>query len=145
MGKDVATQPQRYGAVGGARAPFPVAPPSKWRLFDNFVIFLPICLKFGWKVDRKMGNDVATPPQHYGAVRGAGAPFPAAPPSKWRSFNNSVIFRPIFFKFEFKVDRRMGNYEATPPRRYGTVCGAAAPFRAAPPTKWRPFNNSVIF
>ena len=38
-----------------------------------------------------MGNDVATLPQRYGAVRGAAAPFPAAPPSKWRPFYNFVI------------------------------------------------------
>ena len=56
-----------------------------------------------------MGNDVVTPPQRYGAVRGAAAPFPAAPPSKWRPFNNSVIFRPICFKFGLEVDLRMGN------------------------------------
>jgi len=46
-----------------------------------------------------MGNDVATPPQRYGAVRGAAAPFLVAPASKWRPFNNSVIFWSIFFKF----------------------------------------------
>ena len=56
-----------------------------------------------------MGNDVVTPPQRYGAVRGAAAPFPAAPPSKWRPFNNSVIFWPICFKFGLEVDLRMGN------------------------------------
>ena len=60
-----------------------------------------------------------------GAVRGGAAPFPAAPPSKWRPFNNSVIFQPICFKFEYKVDRRMKNDVATPPQRYSTVSGAA--------------------
>ena len=83
-----------------------------------------------------MGNDVTTPPQCYGAIRGAAAPFSAAPPSKWRLFNNSVIFQPIWFKFEYKVDRRMGNDVAMPPQRYGAVRGAAAPFLAAPPSKW---------
>ena len=56
-----------------------------------------------------MGNDVVTPPQRYGAVRGAAAPFPAAPPSNWYPFNNFVIFRPICFKFGLEVDLRMGN------------------------------------
>ena len=79
--------------------PIPAATPSKWRPFNNSVIFWPICFKFGKKVDPRMGNDVVTPPQRYGAVRGAAAPFPAAPPLKWRPFNNSVIFRPICFEF----------------------------------------------
>ena len=117
MGNDVVTPPQRYGAVRGAAAPFPAAPPSKWRPFNNSVIFQPICFKFEYKVDRRMGNDVATPPQRYGAVRGAAAPFPAAPPSKWRPFNNSVIFQPICFKIGSKVDRRMGNDIAALPHR----------------------------
>ena len=56
-----------------------------------------------------MRNDVATPPQCYGAICGAAALFLAAPPSKWRLFNNSVIFRPICFKFWLEVDLRMGN------------------------------------
>ena len=30
-------------------------------------------------------------------------------PSKWRPFNNSVIFRPLCFKFGLEVDLRMGN------------------------------------
>ena len=89
----------------------------KWRPLNNFVIFQPICFKFEYKVDRRMGNDVATPPQRYGAVRGAAAPFPAAPPSKWRPFNNSVIFQPICFKIGSKVDRRMGNDIAALPHR----------------------------
>ena len=80
-------------------APSLPVPPSKWRLFNNSVIFRPICFKFRKKVDCRTGNDVATPPQRYSAVRGAAAPFPAAPPSKWRPFNNSVIFQPICFKF----------------------------------------------
>jgi len=71
-----------------------------------------------------MGNDVVTPPQRYGAVPGAAAPFPAALQSKWRPFNNSVIFWPICFKFGKKVDCRMGNYVATTPQRYGAVRGA---------------------
>merc|ERR1711873_248035 len=94
------------------------------------------------KVDRRIGNDVATRPQRYGAVGGAAAPFPAAPPSKWRPFINSVIFQPICFKFGLKVGRRMGNEVETPPQRYGAKRGAAAPFPAAPPSKWHPFNNS---
>ena len=133
MRNDVATQSQCYGAVGGAAAPFPAALPSKWRPFNNSVIFQLICFKFGWKVDRRMGNDVATQPQRYGAVGGAAAPFPAAPPSKWRLFNNSVIFRPICFKFGWKVDHRMRNDVAMPPQRYGPVGMAPAPFLAAPP------------
>ena len=145
MGNDVATPPQRYGAVRGAAAPFPAAPPSKWRPFNNSVIFQPICFKFEYKVDRRMGNDVATPPQRDAAVHGAAAPIPATPPPKWRPFNNSVIFWPICFKFGWKVDRRMGNHVATRPQRYGAVLGAAALFPAAPPSKWRPFKNSVIF
>ena len=52
----------------------------------------------------------------------------------WRPFNISVIFQPICFKIEYEVVRRMRNYEATPPQRYGTVRGAGAPFPAAPPT-----------
>ena len=82
-----------------------------------------------------MGNDVATTLQPYSAVRGAAAPFPTALPSKWRPFNNSVFFLPICSKFEYKVDRKMGNDVKTPPKRYGAVCGAAAPFPAAPPSK----------
>ena len=136
MGHRDAMSPERCGAVRGGAAPFLAAPPSKWRPFNNSVIFQPICFKFEYKVDGRMGNDVASPPQRYGAVRGAAAPFPAAPPSKWRPFNNSVIFQPICFKFEYKVDRRMGNDVATPPQRYGAVRGAAAPFPAAPPSKW---------
>ena len=58
-----------------ATAPFPVAPPLKWRPFNNSVIFRPICFKFGKKVDRRMGVDVGTTLQRYGAVRGAAAPF----------------------------------------------------------------------
>merc|ERR1711996_18405 len=135
MGNDVATPPQRYGAVRVPAAPFPAAPPSKWRPFNNSVIFQPICFKFEYKVDRRMGNDVATRLQRYGAVHGAAAPFSAAPfsaapPSKWRPFNNSVIFQPICFKFEYKVDRRMGNDVATPPQLCGAVRGGAAPFLA---------------
>merc|ERR1711873_144836 len=145
MENDVATPSERSGAIRGGTAPFPAAPPSKWRPINNSVIFQLICFKFKYKVDRGMGNDVATPPQRYGTVGGAAAPFPAAPPSKWRPFNNFVIFQPICFKFEYKVDRRMGNDVVTPPQRYGAVRGAAAPFPAAPPSKWRPFNNSVIF
>ena len=79
-----------------------------------------------------MGNDVATPPQRYGAVCGAAAPFPAAPPSKWRPFNNSVIFQPICFEFEYKVDGRMGNDVAMSPQCYCAVHVALAPFSAAP-------------
>ena len=71
-------------------------------------------------------------PDRCGAVRGVAAPFPAAPPLKWRPFNNSVIFQPICFKIKYKVDRRMGNDVATPLQRYGAVGGAAAPFPAAP-------------
>ena len=145
MGHRKIMSPERYGAVRGAAAPFPAAPPSKWRPFNNSVIFRPICFKFGWKVDRRMGNDVVTRQQRYGAVCGAAAPFPAASPSKRRPFNNSVIFRPICFKFGKKVDRRMGNDVVTQPQRYGAVGGAAAPFPAAPSSKWRPSNNSVIF
>ena len=139
MGHRDEMSPERCGAVRGGAAPFPTVPPSKWRPFNNSVIFQPICFKFEYKVDRRMGNDVATPPQRYGAVRGAAAPFPAAPPSKWRPFNNSVIFQLICFKFEYKVDLRMGHREIMSPERYGVVRGAA------PPSKWRPFNNSVIF
>ena len=137
--------PERCGAVRGGAAPFPATRPSKWGLFNNSVIFQSICFKFEYKVDRRMGNDLAMAPQRCGAVRGGAAPFPAAPPSKWRPFNNSVIFQPICFKFEYKVDSRMGNDVATPLQRYGAVRGAAAPFLAAPPSKWRPFNNFVIF
>ena len=54
-------------------------PLSKWRPFNNSVIFQPICFKIEYKVDRRIGNDVATPLQSYGAVGGAAAPFPAAP------------------------------------------------------------------
>ena len=132
MGNDVATPPQRYGAVRGAAAPFPAAPPSKGRPFNNSVIFQPICFKFEYKVDRRMG-DVVTPPQRYGAVCGAAAPFPAALPSKWRPFNNSVIFQPICFKFEYKVYRRKGNDVATPSQRYGAVRGAQRHFRRRHP------------
>ena len=71
MGNDVVTTPQRYSAVRGAVAPFPAAPPSKWRPFNNSVIFWPICVEFGKKVDHKMGNDVPTPLHCYGALRGA--------------------------------------------------------------------------
>ena len=141
MGHRDAMLSERYGAVRGAAAPFPAAPPSKWRPFNNSVIFRPICFKFGKKVDCRMGNDAATPPQRYGAVRGAisgGATFKMAPIQE-------LIFQPICFKFGWKVDRRMGNGVATPPQRYGAVGGAAAPFLAAPPSKWRPFKNSVIF
>ena len=38
----------------------------------------------------------------------------------------------------------MGNDVAPLPQRYGTVCGAVAPFPAVPPSKWRPFNNSFF-
>ena len=58
MENDVATQPQRYGAEGGAAAPFLAAPLSKWRLLNNSVIFQPICFKFGEVVDGRMGNNV---------------------------------------------------------------------------------------
>ena len=141
MGIDVGTTLQRYAAVRGATAPFPAAPPLKWRPFNNSVIFWPIFFKFGKKVDRRMGNDVATPLQRYSALCGTAAPFPAAPPSKWRPFNNSVIFWPICFKIGKKVDCRMGNDVGTPPQRNGVVRGAAAPFPAAAHLKWRPFNN----
>ena len=47
MGNGVAMWPQRYSAVGGAAAPFPAVPPSKWRPFNNSVTFKPICFKFG--------------------------------------------------------------------------------------------------
>ena len=76
------------------------------------------------------------------ALGGAVAPFPAAPSSKWRPFNNSVIFQPICFKIEYEVDRRMRNYEATPPQRFGTVRGAAAPFPAAPFPAAPPTNGA---
>ena len=109
MGHHNAMLPERYGAVRNAAAPFPAAPPSKWRPFNNSVIFQPICFKFEYKVDHRMGNDVTMPPQRCGAVRGSAAPFPAVPPSKWCPFNNFVIFQPICFKFEYKVDCRMGN------------------------------------
>jgi hypothetical protein len=66
MGHRDAMSRERYGAVLGAAAPFPAAPTSKWRPFNNSVIFWPIYLKFGWKVDRRMGNDVAMPPQYFG-------------------------------------------------------------------------------
>jgi len=94
MGHRDGMSPERCDAVRGAAAPFPAAPSSKWRPFNNSVIFRPICFKFGKKVDRRMGVDVGTTLQRYGAVRGAAAPFPAAPfpaapPSKWRLFNNS--------------------------------------------------------
>merc|ERR1711942_54848 len=135
--------PDRCGAVRNGAAPFPAAPPLKWRSFNNSYIFQPICFKFEYKVDRRMENDVATPPKRCGAVRGGAAPFPAAPPSKWRPFNNSVIFQPICFKFEYKVDRRMRNDVATPSERSGAIRGGMAPFPAAPPSKWRPINNSV--
>ena len=57
----------------------------RWRFPQNgayliTVIFWTICFKFGWKVDHRMRNDVAMPPQRYGAVRMAAAPFLAAPP-----------------------------------------------------------------
>ena len=67
-------------------------------------------------------------PERCGAVCGGAAPFPAARPSKWRPFNNSVIFQPICFKFEYKVDLRMGNDVAMPPRctwRCGALSGSA--------------------
>ena len=35
----------------------------------------------------------------------------------------------------------MGHLDAMSPERYGAVRGGAAPFPAAPPSKWRPFNN----
>ena len=145
MGNDVATPSERSGAIRGGTAPFPAAPPLKWRPFNNSVIFQPICFKFEYKVDRRMRNDVATLSERSGAICGGMAPFPAAPPSKWRPINNSVIFQPICFKFEYKVDHRMGNDVATPPQCYNAVRGVAAPFPAATPSKWRPFNNSVIF
>jgi hypothetical protein len=137
--------PERYGTVPGAAAPFPAAPPSKWRPVYKSVIFESFCFKFGLKVDHGMGNNVVALQQRYVAVRGAAAPFPAAPPSKWRPFNNFVVFQLICFKFESKVDRRMRNDVATSPQRYGAVRGAAAPFPAASHSKWRPLNNSVIF
>ena len=124
MGHRDAMSPERCGAARGGAAPFPAAPPLKWRPFNNSVIFQPICFKFEYKVDRRMGNGVATPPEPCGALRGGAAPFPAAPPSKWRPFNNSVIFQLICFKSEYKVDRRMGSDVATPPRRYVAVRGA---------------------
>ena len=99
----------RRGAISGLR-----------RKCHNFVIFRPIWPKFGPKLDLRMGHRDAMSPERYGAVRGAAAPFPAAPPSKWRPFNNSVIFQPICFKFEYKVDRRMGNDVAMPPQRRRT-------------------------
>ena len=92
-----------------------------------------------------MGHRDGMSPERCDAVRGAAAPFPAAPPSKWRLFNNSVIFWPIFFKFGKKVDHRMGNDGATSPQRCGSVRGSLAPFLLAPPSKWRPFKNCVIF
>ena len=116
MGNDVATPPQRYAAVCGAVAPFPAAPPSKWRLFNNSVIFQSICFKFRLKVDRRMRNEVAIPPQCYGAASGATVPFPVVPLLK-RRINNSVIFQPIWLKFGQKVDRRMGNDVAALPHR----------------------------
>ena len=120
----------RRGAISGLR-----------KKCNNFAIFRPIWPKFGPKLDLRMGHRDAMLPERYGAVRGAAAPFPAAPPSKWRPFNNSVIFQPICFKFGWKVDRRMGNDVATPPQRYSAVLVAVVPFPAAPPLKWCPFNN----
>ena len=145
MGNNDATPPQCYGAVGGVLAPFPAPPPLKWRPFNNSVIFRSIWLKFGPVTDLRMGNDDATPPQCYGAVRGVPAPFPPPPPSKWRPLNNSIIFRSIWLKFNPVADLRIGNDDITPPQRYGAVGGVPAPFLAPPPSKWRPFNNSVIF
>ena len=80
------------------------------------------------------------PLQRYAAA----VPFPEALPSKWRPFNNSAIFQPICFKFEYKVDPRIGNDVVSPPHCYGDVRGAVAPFPAAPPSKSRPFYNFVI-
>ena len=84
------------------------------------------------------GNEVAMPLQRYGAICGAAAPFLAAPLSKWRPFSNSVIFQPICFKFEYKVDCMMGNDEATPSQHCIIVRGTTAPFPVALPSKWRP-------
>ena len=112
-----------------------VAPRRHFRFEEkcnNFAIFRPIWPKFGPKLDLGMGHREAMLPERYGAVHGAAAPFPAAPPSKWRPLNNSVIFQPICFKFEYKVDRRMGHDVATPLQRYGAVGGAVAPFPVAP-------------
>ena len=117
MGNDVKTPPKRYGAVRGAAAPFPVAPPLKWHLLNNSVIFQSICFKFRLKVDRRMRNEVAIPPRCYGAASGATVPFPVVPLLKRRLFNNSVIFQPIWLKFGQKVDRRMGNDVAALPHR----------------------------
>merc|ERR1711873_342940 len=103
-------------------------------------LFRPIWPKFGSKLDLRMGHRDAMSPERCGAVRGGAAPFPAAPPSKWHPFNNSVIFQPIFFKFGKKVVRRMGIDVGTTLQRYGAVSGTAAPFPAAPPSKGRPFT-----
>ena len=72
------------GTIPGTATLFSAVPPSKWRPFNNSVIFWLIYFKCGKKVAQGMANDVATVPQHYGAAPGAAAPFPAAPPSKWR-------------------------------------------------------------
>merc|ERR1719419_1302011 len=63
-----------------------------------------------------MGGNVSMPPQCYGALHDAAAPFPPAPPSKWRPFNNSVNFQPICFIFRYMVNSRMGNDLAMPPQ-----------------------------
>ena len=76
----------------------------RWHLQNTknaitLLFFWPIWLKFGSKLDLRMGHREIMSPERYGVVRGAAAPFPAAPPLKWRPFNNSVIFWPICFKF----------------------------------------------
>ena len=72
---------------------------QKQKKCHNFAVFRPIWSKFGPKLDHRMGHREAMSPERCGAVRGGAAPFQAAPPLKWRPFNNSVIFQPICFKF----------------------------------------------
>ena len=91
MGHHDAMSPEHYGAVRGATAPFPV--------LGEDAITLPFFDQFGPKLDLRMGHHDAMLPEGYRAVRGGAAPFPTVPPSKWRPFNNSVIFQPICFKF----------------------------------------------
>ena len=62
---------------------------------------------------------------------------------RWIALNNLVQL--IWPQFGTKLDLEMGHRDGMSPERCDAVRGAAAPFPAAPSSKWRPFNNCHFF
>ena len=113
MGSENATPLSRYRAIGSSAALILAAIHSKWQPFNFSVIFWPVLFKFGWKVDHRIENDVAMPPQCYGAVCGT---------ILGSAHLVTYICLPIWLKFGCKVHHRMGNDDAAPPQWCSTKC-----------------------